>query len=90
MKHDFSGFDRDMRRSQRNFKRGFAAVVIIRLAIIGLLIFGGVKLIQHLSENDTSLVKEFGKSFEGIKEEFNEGRQEVTSDTLVVDTLNVK
>ena len=90
MKHDFSNFDRDFNRTRRTAKRGMAIILIIKLIMIGCLIYLGVKLVQYLGENDTSVVKESGKVFQSIKEDFNSGREEVSADTLVIDTLNVK
>jgi hypothetical protein len=91
MRHDFSGFDRDMNRHKRLAKRGFAAVIIIRLLIFGLIIFGGVKLFQYLDANDTSLLKEGGKMIQHGIDEVNEGREAVKDTAVYNDTtLNVK
>jgi hypothetical protein len=90
MNHDFSNFDRKFRRTERTVKAGMGFIIIFKLAIIGLLIFGGVKLVQYLGDNDTSVMKESGKVFQSLKEDFNSGREEVSTDTLVIDTLNVK
>jgi hypothetical protein len=85
-----SNFDREYRKTKRIVTNGMVVIVIVKLIVIGLLIFGGVKLIQYFGDNDTSVVKESGKFFEAVKGEFNEGRIEVASDTLVIDSLNTK
>ena len=90
MRHDFSDFDRSFNKRMRQAKRGMGVIIFIRVIMFACLIFLGVKLIQYLSENDTSVVKESGKVFQSLKEDFNSGREEVSSDTLVIDTLNVK
>lgn len=90
MKYNFDDFNNKVEKSMRKTKRLMFGLIIFRIVIIGLFIFGAVKFIQYMNNNDTSLVKEFGKTFENIKGEFNDGRHEVASDTLVIDTLKVQ
>jgi hypothetical protein len=81
-------FDRNFRRTERTIKGGMIGIVILRIVIGALLIFGAITLIHRINDNDKPFLEQAGEEVRGWKDAFDKGyKVEVASDTLINDTI---
>ena len=83
----FDDHNKRMRRAGRRGGFGIVMYVMFKVIFIGLLVYGIIQISQELNDRDSSIMKETGKVFKNMKDDFNEG---LAGDTLVIDTLKIK
>lgn len=59
-------------------------IIIVMIVILWLAFFVGAK---YIFENKDEIAKELGKVTESVSNSFEEGRDSIKSDTLVIDSL---
>jgi len=80
---DHGRFSRDMRRTEKRINRGIRIVVILQIIFV---VAVSIALF-YLILNWDDIVKGAGMKFETTKEKFEEGRQEVASDSIHYDSI---
>jgi len=84
-------FDKRFRKRERVAKSIIGFALLSQIVMFVLLIVGFSILIsrcnRNMEKNGTTFIEQVGKQAKEVKEEFNKG---YASDTLVVDTLQVK